>query len=144
MAIIAIPIGLLLPAVQNIRESDNRVQCQNNLKQVGLAVQNYASRTGTLPTGGLPSPIVSPLSSQFPAGSPPVGGWAPITGQEQNWSWVYQILPQLDQENVWATSAGQEAGVPALPLKMFSCPSHREPTVYNNQFLSDYAGNSRW
>jgi len=144
IAIIAILIGLLLPAVQKISEAGNRVQYQNNLKQVGLAVQNYASRTGTLPTGGLPSPITTPLSSRFPAGTPPVGGWAPITGQAQNWSWVYQILPNLDQENIWAAPAGQEALVLALPLKMFACPSRREPTVYNNQFLSDYAGNAGW
>lgn len=144
MAIITILIGLLLPAVQKIRESGNRVQCQNSLKPVGIVVQNHASRTGTLPTGGFLRPITAPLSSRFPAGSPPVGGWAPITGQEQNWSWVYQILPQLDQENVWAAPAGQEGRVQSLPLKIFSCPSRSEPTVYNNQFLSDYAGNAGW
>jgi prepilin-type N-terminal cleavage/methylation domain-containing protein/prepilin-type processing-associated H-X9-DG protein len=147
MAIIATLIGLLLPAVQKVREAAYKIKCANNLKQIGTATYNYISVTSLLPSGGLPNASMSPIVSRF--GATATATSAPVTGFAQNWGWGYQLLPYLDQQNLWATPpppTGQDAAILGMALPVFSCPSRREPTVYTvgsySQFLFDYAGNA--
>src|SRR5262245_52429663 len=87
IAIIAILIGLLLPAVQKVREAAARAQCQNNLKQIGLAVHNYHDVKKFLPTAG--SADGKPLS----------GGPWPNSGEGTNW--MVHILPFIEQGTIY-------------------------------------------
>jgi len=86
IAIIAILIGLLLPAVQKVRDAAARATCQNNLKQVGLAIFNHESATGYFPTSTRP-PGVTPL------------GVTPLP----RISWTIAVLPYIDQDNLRRT-----------------------------------------
>ena len=89
IAIIAILIGLLLPAVQKVREAAARMQCSNNLKQIGIGFHTYNDAYGYLPCGGTNTNSIA------------VTGNVPLVGQQQTASWAFQILPYLEQTNVY-------------------------------------------
>jgi len=87
MAVIGILLALLLPSVQMVRETARRFQCQNNLRQLGLAAHSYHGSHGTLPFG------VGPDSS---SGDPQLG-----PSEERRYSAIAMLLPWLDQRNVY-------------------------------------------
>src|SRR5262245_5941625 len=80
IAIIAVLIGLLLPAVQKVREAAARTKCQNNLKQVGLALHNFESANNRFPPNG-----VYPANATAP----------------DSYSALARILPYVEQSSLY-------------------------------------------
>ncbi len=148
IAIIAVLIGLLLPAVQKIREAANRVTCANNLKQIGLAFHNYHDTTGRLPDGGK-NACDSPHASATITTSCMNPNWsghsAPLAGGRDEWSWPYQILPHLEQDNLYylPNTSANTTTIVRTPLKVYTCPTRRQVKLYGpgaGHSTIDYAG----
>src|SRR5262245_26024732 len=89
IAIIGVLVALLLPAVQAARESTRRSQCQNNLRQLGLALAEYEDHAHELPIGCIGCKTSSP-----PPGQPFVPG--------KFTAWAVHLLPHLDQQPLYA------------------------------------------
>jgi prepilin-type N-terminal cleavage/methylation domain-containing protein/prepilin-type processing-associated H-X9-DG protein len=106
IAIIAVLIGLLLPAVQKVREAANRVKCQNNLKQLGLAVHNYHDTYNWVPPGGW---LGDRSGSDW---SDDRGSWLVFTLPFMEQSGLYNQIPRI----YFDLNATGSAGSPSRPL----------------------------
>jgi prepilin-type N-terminal cleavage/methylation domain-containing protein/prepilin-type processing-associated H-X9-DG protein len=125
IAIIAILIGLLLPAVQKVREAAARSSCMNNLKQIGIATQGYHDVYQRIP------------------------GCGNNTNSPQNWSAQFQILPFMEESNMFnyiisntvnptgkingtTTLPGNTLLEVSVPVKSYLCPARSRPGYANN------------
>ncbi len=144
IAIIAVLIALLLPAVQQAREAARRTQCRNNLKQIGLALHNYAETFQYFCPGGVS--LSGPPTANWCVGSPSYKGRAP---------WTVMILPYIDQTTVYnrfnfsedftvladaAVYQGSATNNAAykIPMPVYWCPS--DPNANSTTNIGNYRG----
>jgi prepilin-type processing-associated H-X9-DG protein/prepilin-type N-terminal cleavage/methylation domain-containing protein len=101
VGIIGVLVSLLLPAVQNVRAAADRTRCQNNLKQIALALHHYHDNHNGLPPSTPGGPI--------------------IAGKTRLLSWRVYVLPEMDQDALWRIT---EAAEIEQPLNPFVIPPH--------------------
>ncbi|MEZ6154028.1 MAG: DUF1559 domain-containing protein, partial [Pirellulaceae bacterium] len=139
IAIIGILVGLLLPAVQAAREAARRMQCTNNLKQIGLALHNYHDTHHKFP-------YASYLDKTF------INTDLTHPSLNSQWAWSAMILPFIEQGNMYnqlnvgtntfEAAANNPVGLALLqtPLPAFICPSDAEAGVNRNRPFEMKAG----
>jgi prepilin-type N-terminal cleavage/methylation domain-containing protein/prepilin-type processing-associated H-X9-DG protein len=115
IAIIGVLIGLLLPAVQKVREAAARTACLNNLKQIGVALHNYHDASQCLPPGYVASGAYSDGATDTTPG----------------WGWAAYLLPHLEQSSLYqqlnlSQPVPTSAGIQTM-VKVYQCPSDLLP-----------------
>jgi prepilin-type N-terminal cleavage/methylation domain-containing protein/prepilin-type processing-associated H-X9-DG protein len=128
-AILAVLLGLLLPAVQKVREAANRTRCTSNLRQIGIALHHYHDAFHTFPPGGIE--------------------WRPPgNSTKRQLAWCAFLLPYLEQENLCRSlnlnkpfDSPENAQGAAAVLAVFLCPSKpRTDYRFEGRGVCDYGG----
>ena len=128
IAIIGILIGLLLPAINAARESGRRAACLNNIKQLGLALNNHLSTLGHFPPGMAVTPN---YASQYASREYSIWNEATQTGPSNNGaSWMLYILPFMEYHDIYDHWDFQHSvlvnqALAQTDIKEFYCPSRR-------------------
>ena len=143
IAVIGVLIGMLLPAVQQVREAARRSSCMNNMRQLGVGALNFESATQNFPTAGGCSDSYWNLNGVQQQFEPQFG--------YENIGWAFQLLPYVEQKalsalrrqnGIWLDG---DPAVAEIGASIFSCPSRGQRFGINPNFLfpvalNDYAG----
>src|SRR5437660_7925075 len=123
MAIISILVGLLLPAVQKVREAADRLKCTNNLKQIGLALHNHHDSLGSFPASrNYPSAFTYSAHARL----------LPFIEQDSIYKTINFSAPYNDPSNAFASSA---------PVSIFQCPSDSQSRIPAGWAGTNYRAN---
>jgi len=129
IAMMTVVIALLVPALQKVRSASTRTECENNLREIGVAFTRFHDAHKHLPPGGRNAPGLDPATGKC---------YTRALARE-DFSWCYQILPHL-QKNAKAM-ATEDATLLTTPIAAFHCPSRRRVQLYHGDSICDYAGN---
>ena len=128
IAIIGILIGMLLPAVQQVREAARRISCSNNIRQIGLSLHNHLSAKGKFPVGG--------IETHFKLPAP-----------RKKIAWCVACLPFLEQQAVFdlfsyehTYNSSDNANATSHVIRTFLCPS----AFRDSETTGDVNGNGAW
>lgn len=129
MVIVAILIGMLLPAVRKVREPANRARCMSNIRQIMIALQNYES-TGS----SVPSAVEANVQSERYL---PTGCLGPGNVPEDRLSWMVAVLPFLERTTIYEqldVQKGYDANTTAVQTEVreLQCPSFMESMTSKN------------
>lgn len=130
IAIIGVLMALMLPAVQAVRESARRTQCQNHLKQIAIGSLAHNTQWEYYPNAG----------GHWSAGRSKSTSGAPYTANRQSWGAFYQVLPFIEQKAIYENTNDQ--AVAEAVIKIYFCPSRRKPQALPGFPRSGLAGSS--
>src|SRR4051794_26462048 len=138
IAIIGVLVALIMPAVQAARESANRAKCQNNLKQLGLAAQEYHDAFNAFPAGWYCwTPSYDPQGNMINGDVNCATVWTPYT--DYMWNGMVGLFVKMEQNNLYNEinfnlRTDDPSNVTSIrrTIDGFVCPSNRRPTTVQN------------